>query len=434
MKTNNLYLIVLLIIVAISCKTPNESTSVQSNNSEKTIENPVKENIEESQISKNTATNYSQTIAMTSFSFKIFKKLNALKQSENISFSPVSLNIAMGMVYAGARNSTAEEISKVFGFASESDIFCTLFAEYQNYLNDLSKDTAIEFNLANKVYLENTYKITDDYRQIIYKYFGGAFKSVDFKNNYKIEEHAINSWVSDMTKDRIKNLLPEGTLNESTKMVLVNAIYIKTKWKYPFEKSSTQQKLFYNSETSEPTDFMTQRTTGVKYTEYEGSQVLELPYTTPELSLIIILPKNSNSENLSSAIPNIDAYQEICKNLIYDDVYMEIPKFKTESTYQLAQVLQEMGVVSAFEGGDFSGMTETNDLKISKVIQKVFFEIDEKGSEAAAATAIVMVETSSAYEPEIDDFIEFIANKPFIYIIKENKYNTPLFIGQYVNP
>jgi len=192
--------------------------------------------------------------------------------------------------------------------------------------------------------------------------------------------------------------------------------------------------MFYNSGNSELTDFMIQRTTGVKYTEYEGSQVLELPYTTPDLSLIIILPKNSNSENLCSAIPNIDAYQEICKNLIYDDVYMEIPKFKTESSYQLAQLLREMGVVDAFGGADFSGMTETNDLKISEVIQKVFFEIDEKGSEAAAATAIVMVETSSAYEPEIDGFIEFIANKPFIYIIKENKYNTPLFIGQFVKP
>ncbi|MDD3741016.1 MAG: serpin family protein, partial [Bacteroidales bacterium] len=436
MKTLALFLFVFLSIIIFSCKTEKETTSSIS------IDNSISDMVENSdEIEKYdynpiiNDTDFSDAGAITDFSFKIFKNLCEDNKNENISFSPVSLNIAMGMLYSGARGNTAAEISTVFGFQKETNGFLSGFSNYLKYFNEFAKDTSLDFNLANRIFLENTYIIKDDYRQIIKQYFNGAFKNVDFRHKFKDEELLINSWVSEMTKNRIRNLIPEGTLDENTKMVLVNAIYIKSKWKYPFSESATQSKKFYSTkDVSSNTDFMIQRTKGVRYTEYKTNQVLELPYTTPELSLIIILPRNSDLHNINSNIPSGAEYFEIINNLKFNDVYMEIPKFKIESSFKLAEVLKEMGVKDAFGFSDFSGITNSNELAISEVLQKVFFEIDEKGSEAAAATAIVMIATSSVMEQEMDLFINFIANRPFIYILKENKFNTPLFIGQYKKP
>ncbi|HNQ67361.1 MAG TPA: serpin family protein [Bacteroidales bacterium] len=436
MKTIASLLFVSLLIFVFSCKTEKEtSIGISKDNTivDSNEKSDVIETVNYSSIVSDSG--FSDAGAITDFSFKIFAKLCEDSKNENISFSPVSLNIAMGMLYGGAIENTASEISAVFGFQKDIHGFLSGFSDYLKYFNEFANDTSLDFNLANRIFLENTYIIKDDYRQIIKDYFNGAFKNVDFKNNFRSEESHINSWVSEMTKNRIKNLIPEGTLDESTKMVLVNAIYIKSKWKYPFSKSSTQSKRFYSTkEVSTNTDFMIQRTTGVKYTEYKSNQVLELPYTSPELSLIIILPRNSDLQNISSYIPGGAEYFEIINNLRFNDVYMEIPKFKIESSFKLADVLKSMGVKDAFDNPNFSGVSHANDLAISEVLQKVFFEIDEKGSEAAAATAIVMVATSSAMPQETDLFINFIANRPFIYILKENKFNTPLFIGQYVKP
>lgn len=429
MKTIKYSLPILAICFMMSCK-----TMVKTNNSTITTDNNTSLSINEN-VDVIKDHQMSQENAMTEFSFAIFKQVSLQKPDENISFSPASLNIAMGMVYSGARNSTASELSSVMGFDSNREIFLKSFSEYLEYLNNFSRDSEVEFNLANRIFLEKNFSIRDDYRELIKLYFDGAFQNVDFRNNYRLEEKKINSWVSEMTRKRINNLIPEGTLNEETRMVLVNAIFIKSKWKFPFTESTTEKKEFYvkENETAQ-TDFMVQREKGFGYADFDGIQVLEMPYTTPELSLIVILPHDSNSENISNYIPDYAQYEKICQNLRFNDVYVEIPKFKTESSFKLADVLMEMGVKSAFNSADFSGITDNNNLAISEVIQKVFFEVDEKGSEAAAATAVIMYETSSVQTIEFDNLESFIANRPFIYILKENKYNTPLFVGLYVNP
>jgi serpin B len=376
----------------------------------------------------------SQNDKLTDFAFKSFSEMTSEKPEKNTAYSPVSLNIAMGMVYSGARNATASEISNVMGFNKHDENFFGEFSDYLNYLNSLAIDTALDFNLANRVFLENTYEILPEYRAVISKYFDGAFQNCDFRNNYRIEEKNINTWVSKMTKDRINNLLPDGILDETTRMVLVNAIYIKSKWKYPFDKARTRERDFFvNQGRTVKVDFMIQKQEWIKYCDMDGYQVIELPYTSKDLSLLIILPKNSNSENLHDLIPSGDLYMSFCRNMKYEEVYMEIPKFNTQSSFMLAKDLNKMGIKSAFGAADFSGITADNDLAISEVIQKVFFEMDEKGSEAAAATAVVMYYTSSVsdYNPKIT--YNFIANRPFIYVLKENRYNTPLFIGQFVD-
>ncbi len=277
-----------------------------------------------------------QNDRLTNFAFLSFSEITKEKPGVNAAYSPVSLNIAMGMVYSGARNTTADEISKVMGFNKHDDDFFGEFSQYLDYLSSMALDTALDFNLANRVFLENTYEILPEYRAIIAKYFDGAFQNSDFKNNYRIEEKNINKWVSKMTKDRINNLLPDGILDETTRMVLVNAIYIKSKWKYPFDMARTQEKDFFvNSGRKIRTDFMIQKQEWINYCDMDGYQVIELLYTSKELSLLIILPKNSNSENLHDFIPSGDQYMSFCRKMKYEEVYMEIPKFKTQSSFML---------------------------------------------------------------------------------------------------
>jgi serpin B len=371
-------------------------------------------------------------IKLTDFSLDMFKRLSNKEEGKSLAYSPVSLHLAFGMVYTGAEQKTADEISTAIGFDREMPVFFRYFGDYHSYLKNLSNDTAIDFNLANRVFLENNFKILDGFNKNVTKYFDGAFEQMDFVKKPKESEQYINSWVEEMTKTRIKNLLPQGTIDPITRMILVNAIYIKSEWKFPFEENRTREDKFYVLETAtKKREFMSQKRDGIKYTEINRKQVIELEYNSPELSLIIILPTKSTADNIGDAIPSKEEYFKIISTMKHREVYMEIPKFKTESTYNLKETLMDAGIESAFNNADFSGITGGRDLEISQVIQKVFFEIDEKGSEAAAATAVVMRLTSSGPDTRPPDFVRFIANHPFIYILKENTYHTPLFIGQF---
>ncbi|MDR2009109.1 MAG: serpin family protein [Bacteroidales bacterium] len=372
---------------------------------------------------------------ITNSSLELFKNLSSGYKGENMSFSPVSLNLALGMVYTGTKNNTTEQIHKALGYNADINIFNKEYSDYNKYLNNFSEDTLLDFNLANKIFLEETFKIKEEYEKNITTYFSGAFELADFKKNAGNEEKKINLWVSKITKDKIKDIIPENTLNSSTAMVLVNAIYIKGAWRFQFSEQATKEKEFYSTpDKSSITKFMVKRQkSGIRYAKYKNTQVLELPYKSNNISFMILLPDESTEENLINYIPSGTEYSEICKNLKNRDVHMEIPKFKIESSFDLVKNLMNLGITDIFTNPDLTGISDDKSLKISNILQKVFFEIDENGSEAAAATAII-ARTTSVMPAQTEDYINFIADKPFIFILKENKNNTPLFIGQYVNP
>jgi len=374
-----------------------------------------------------------QSEKLTNFSFNLYSNLIKAEPQKNYSFSPVSLNLAMGMAYAGAEGKTADDISNVMGFYRDKQYFLLSISEYMDLLDKIAKDSLVEFRLANKIYLEQTYKILPTYQAVIEKYFDGAFKLADFINNAQKEAKNINSWVEKLTNNKIKNLIPEGTLSPSTAMVLVNAIYINSDWKHQFKKERTQKKDFFLSEKEKlETDFMIQKIKKIKYAEINSYKAIEMEYVNRDLSLLFILPDESNIDNISDVVLNGEQYKQICYSLNYEEVHIEIPKFKIESSFNLSQMLKKMGMSSAFSNADFSGISKNNNLQISQVLQKVFFEVDEKGTEAAAATAMIVHTTALIQNP--DPTYEFIANRPFFYVLKENKYNTPLFIGQFVKP
>ena len=444
MRTLLTFFIIVPIFFLSSCKTKsdklqdNSSPTIEKNEEpvrisrDDLVKNDIEMNRDDHPTTKNNIDKNNMSDRLSKFSFGMFNLLSKESNGKSISFSPVSLNLAFGLVHTGARNETAKELSVNIGFAEEHDIFYHEFGAYHNYLNSFSADTSLEFNLANRIFLEMNYKILKSYEEHIGKYFDGAFERMDFANNAFVSEQKINAWVEEMTRDKIKNLLPRGSIDPLTRIILVNAIYIKSNWKFPFEKFSTIEKDFFSDSKSKIKEkFMIQKREGVRYAEVNNNQIIELEYTTKDLSLLIILPAESNSKNIHSFIPDQDTYTKILKSLHGKEVYMEIPKFKTESTHSLKDPLMQYGIVKSFTDADFSGITGDRDLEISAVIQKVFFEIDEEGSEATAATAIMMRTTSMANPIQMAQPIRFIANRPFIYILKENKFNTPLFIGQF---
>ncbi|HOK37871.1 MAG: serpin family protein [Bacteroidales bacterium] len=365
-------------------------------------------------------------------SFKIFKELALNNSGKSFSFSPASLNLAMAMVYAGAAGSTAEEFQKTFHFDKELSKFLPGIYDYYSSLLRISEDTSMEFKIVNKIFIEKTYPLNESYTSNIEKFFYGNFEKVDFFNDYRQQEKYINKYVTDFTKQRIKNLLPEGILNEMTKLVLINALYLKSNWKYSFDEGFTREKLFYaDSDKSLKNEFMSQRRQGVKYYADQKFQVLEMEYKTDKYSMLIFLPRDSKTSNITDNFFTAEYYLNVCKSIHYDNVYYEIPKFKTESSFSFRSLLEKMGMTESFsDNADFSEISQNRDVKISEILQKVFFEIDEKGSEAAAATAVVMVQVSSAMPSNIE-YQFFIANRPFIYILKENTFSTPLFMGVY---
>lgn len=363
-----------------------------------------------------------------------FQKNIAPKQKANYVSSPVSLYLAMGMIYEGAKNNTLEEIQNTMNFP-KSELFYEQMSPYYKALLEMNADTNMKMNIANKVYLENSFQILPEYQQNLNTLFKTNIEKVDFKNQFSKVENQINKWVEKETQNKIKQLLPKSTLTKETLMVLVNAIYLKAAWRYPFNESATTEKDFFiNEKETAKTKFMTQRKKGFKHYSNKRISVLEMPYQTNNLSLLIILPKMSTNEKINGWIPNQTEYQYYLDHLKYETVYMEIPKFKIESNFDLGEHLSSMGIKEAFTNfADFSGISGKKEAKIDKVIQKVFFEIDEKGTEAAAATAVVMVRTTSV-SPNQETPVNFIANKPFIFILKENTNNTPLFMGTYSRP
>lgn len=371
---------------------------------------------------------------LNDFSLGFYKKLSAEQQNENISYSPASLNMAMAIVYSGAREQTRQQMSKVFGFSYEPDVFHPHYHTYFSQVSKLSQDTLLDFNLANRVFLEQTYQVRDSYLNDVIQWHAGAFEKVDFRNNPGQTEEIINEWVENITRNRIQDIIPRGLLTDLTRLVLVNALYIKSDWRYPFEKEQTVKKMFTNSRGTETEkDFMTQRLERIKWYEQDDFIAMELPYKSPDLSLLLIRPNEEVVSDISQYIPDAELYRKIIDELSAETVIMEIPPFKIESRFALVDKLKEAGLVVAFdERADFSGISGQKDLLISDVIQKVFFEIDEKGSEAAAATAVVVVTTSMPVEPPGYEPKKFIADRPFIFILKENKFNTPLFVGQFV--
>ena len=366
--------------------------------------------------------------ANNQFALELYSKLDKSEQ-QNIFYSPYSISSALAMTYEGAGGKTAEEMKSVFHFP-ESNILRPNFAAIYKEINKGDKE--YELKTGNALWVQKNYPFLGEYTDTVEKYYGGKATNLDFINNAEESRQIINSFINDQTNDKIKDIIPQGALNDGTRLVLTNAIYFKGTWEWEFDKSDTREQDFKIS----PTEivktqmmYMDPEKAIINYTELEDLQILELPYKGEDISMLILLPK----ENLSLIESQLTAekikeYKSQMKETTLDAIYL--PKFEFNSKYFMVDTLKELGMPTAFnpDEADFTGMTGNKDLYITEVIHQAYVKVDEKGTEAAAATAVVTGITSVAPQNI------FRADHPFIFIIQERKTGNILFIGRVVDP
>jgi serpin B len=353
----------------------------------------------------------------------------------NIFFSPFSISSALAITYEGARGTTADEIQSVFHFPLNESERRQGFFRIINGIN--SGDASYTLRTANALWAEKTYPFLTNYTDTAYRWYDAKTTNLDFINNPEDSRLAINHWVEEKTDNRIKDLIPAGAIDPMVRLVITNAVYFKGTWVNQFDINKTTDADF--RVTSEKTTHvpMMERTDEnaiFRYTETADLQVLEMPYehtSGKQLSMLVLLPKNNNLSVAENAL-DPKALPLITGKLESQRVKVWFPKFKLETEYRLPASLTALGMPAAFSpAADFSGMDGTRNLFISDVIHKAFVEVNEEGTEAAAATAVIM--KLSAAQPE-NPIPEFRADHPFTFLIQDNETGTILFIGRVVNP
>jgi len=362
--------------------------------------------------------------ANNQFGLDIYSKVS--NEPGNVFISPWSLASALSMTYEGARGQTADEMKSVMHLP-DAETRHSSFAKLFNEIN--KKDKNYQLFTANALWAQKDYSFLPEYMNLVEKYYAGKATNVDFAGNTEQVRKTINTWVEDYTNNKIKELFEPGVLNDMTRLVLTNAIYFKGTWLKQFDKSDTFDADFKISpEKTVQVDMMSMHEEDFNYYQDDKLQILEMPYDGEELSMMILLPKDDDLKGLESTV-TADKLAEWNNNLIETTLDVYIPKFTFETKYSLSETLKAMGMPTAFSmDADFSGMDGSKMLYISSVIHQAFVEVNEEGTEAAAATGVVMT-LKAAMPSNI-----FRADHPFIFLIQERNSGNILFLGRVIDP
>jgi len=344
----------------------------------------------------------------------------------NIFFSPYSISVALTVAYEGARGQTAEEMETVLHIPADAAFRQPNFAHIYNQLNEGDKD--YKLSTANGLWAQQDYPFRQDYTATIESYYGGRVTNLDFSKSAEAAK-TINTWVEGQTNDRIKDLLDPSQVN-GARLVITNAIYFKGDWLKEFDKKKTRDDTFTTGSGAAVQVPMMQLTGENARFNYAGTvdvQVLELPYKGKELSMLVILPKEGAEPELT--LENLAMWRAMMHS---QSVNVYLPRFTFETKYYMADTLKQMGMNMPFSGSaDFSGMTEyQTGLYISEVIHQAFVEVNEEGTEAAAATAVVMEDLAAPHKTSI----EFRADHPFTFVIQQKETGNILFMGRVSDP
>ncbi|XP_032007988.1 serpin B3 isoform X2 [Hylobates moloch] len=384
--------------------------------------------------------------ANTKFMFDLFQQFRKSPKN-NIFYSPISITSALGMVLLGAKDNTAKQIEKVLHFDHVTENTTEKAATYhvnrsgnvhhqfQKLLTELNKSTdAYELKIANKLFGEKTYQFLQEYLDAIKKFYQTSVESVDFAHAPEESRKKINSWVESQTNEKIKNLIPDGIIDNITILVLVNAIYFKGQWENEFTKENTKEEKFWPNKNTYKSVQMMGQYNSFNFASLEDVQakVLEIPYKGKDLSMIVLLPNEINGLQKLEEKLTAEKLMEwtSSQNMREARVDLHLPRFKVEESYDLKDTLRTMGMVDIFNrDADLSGMTGSRGLVVSKVLHKAFVEVTEEGVEATTATAVVGGVTSPPSTNE-----EFHCNHPFLFFIRQNKTNSILFFGRFSSP
>jgi len=364
----------------------------------------------------------------TAFAFDLYDRL---KQTEgNLFLSPYSISIALAMTYAGARGNTEKQMAQVLHFILDQEHLHPAFASIEAVLNAVQKKGEIQLCVANALWPQKDYVFLEDFLALLETNYGASVTPLDYKRAPEAARKKINTWVEQNTNNKIRDLIQKGLLDYRTRLVLTDAIYFKGNWANQFKKKDTEDLPFNVAPgKSVIVPMMTQKHR-FKYMENDNLQILKMPYAGDDLSMIILLPREVDGLVGLEAELTIENLNTWMRRLVKREVQVFLPKFEMTSQFSLGETLASMGMPDAFSmSADFSGMDGTTKLYISAVVHKAFVAVDEEGTEAAAATAVVMRMKAMPRPPLV-----FRADHPFVFMIRDNLSGSILFLGRVTDP
>ena len=362
------------------------------------------------------------------FALDLFQQLRA--EPGNLFFSPYSIATALAMTAGGARGATEQQMVAALHLSLDRSRLHPAFAALQAQLNQIQQNGHVKLNVANSLWPHNKHPFLADYLALTKRCYGVEITPMDYARAADAAAASINRWVEDKTQDKIKNIIPPGTLDALTRLVLVNAIYFKGNWEHPFQKESTQSALFLLATGREVPAPLMNQSRECRYGAADGVQLLELPYAGDELAMLVLLPEKT--AGLASLEKNLTAAKLRVWTLRLRrlEVNVFLPKFKMTEKFELSRVLAALGMKDAFsDAADFSGMDGRRDLFISAILHKAFVDVNEEGTEAAAATVPVLSAMAVIAMPPT-----FRADHPFLFLIREQRTGSILFMGRVADP
>lgn len=371
------------------------------------------------------------------FAIDLYKRV-AIDDSQNLFYSPYSISLALAMTYNGANGETAQQMAQALHFSLPIDRLNAAFdgvdlalASRKNALDDMGKPiTGFQLNVADSLWADKTLPIAQPFVDTLGQSYGASLRLVDFIQQSEPARVAINGWVSDQTNAKIGELIPQGDVDSSTRMVLVNAIYFNAAWATPFDTSATHTEPFARLDGSSATSNAMSQTIETSYGHADGWQAVELPYVGNQTSMVVVVPDSGKFADVEKNLSG-DFVQSVFSGLSGAEVNVTLPKFTIKgATISLSEQLKALGMVDAFDvnKADFSKMSSFP-LFVSDVLHQAFVSVDEKGTEAAAATAVIMKAGAAPAQPVTLD-----VNRPFLFFVRDIPTNTVLFVGRVVDP
>lgn len=366
------------------------------------------------------------------FAWAFYREIT--KPGENLFFSPYSLSVALAMTWAGARGTTETEMAEAMRFDLGQErlhpAFNGLDLELASRAETSSPDAPLPFvlNVTNGLFGQIGFEFLDAFLDTLARHYGAGLRLMDFVEETETSRMAINQWVSERTNERIEELIAPGIINTMTRLVLVNAIYFTASWDSPFEASKTVDSAFQRIDGTEIQVPTMQQSLTTLYTERDDFEAAELPYDGRDLAMLLLVPNRGQLGAFEAAL-SAQRVAEIRDSLRTHQLDLKMPKFSFRSEVPAKAPLQALGMVEAFGGGaNLSGMNGTGGLFIQDVVHQAFIAVDENGTEAAAATAVIVGETSAPPPAALD------IDRPFLFVIIDRPTGATLFIGRVLDP
>ena len=413
------YIMLLLIMLLSACVTTKEVSTDQSNL--KREDNPQ---VDQAQLQALVDGN-------TQFALDFYRLINT--GEDNVIFSPISLSLALSMTLSGARGSTREEMLQALSLSSLGDELHPAFNSLLQAIeiSEGSKPQADEtgspfdLNIANGIWGQKGADFEQDFLDGLAVNYGAGVHEVDYIQNVDAARQVINQWIANETENKIPKMIPDNVLDTSTRLVLANAIYFNGSWAFPFNEGGTRKAPFTLLDgTAIDVDMMRLSNALLPYSQQDGFQVLALPYLSRDFSMLVILPDAGQFKDIEAGL-SVEQLQSAVNAMETTQLALSMPKFDFETSVNAIPPLQSLGMLSAFNDADFSGISQSMGLFISDVLHKATITVDEKGTEAAAATMVAMQESMPG---------ELMIDKPFLFAIRHDPTDSILFMGRVLKP